>query len=226
MALSGAEKVIIKNVFGQRYIGTRLPSQKHIEIEIFGIPGNNLGALLNGHRIIVHGNAQDGVGNTMDEGEIIIHGHAGDIVSMSMRGGAIYVRNSVGYRVGIHMKGYDVKQPVIVIGDTAEDFLGEYMAGGIIILLGLNTREHKMRFIGSGMHGGVIYIRNGVKEDRLSKHVVARDVNEKDLLTMRTYVEKFSKAFNIPLTRIMDSKFVKLVPVGKRPFHVLYALKR
>jgi glutamate synthase domain-containing protein 3 len=114
-----------------------------VDIEIFGTPGNDLGAFMNGPRIIVHGNAQDGCGNTMNEGEIIIHGHAGDIIGLSARGGKIFVREDVGYRAGIHMKEYQGKKPVLVIGGTAQDFLGEYMAGGVLILLGLDLGEGK-----------------------------------------------------------------------------------
>ena len=47
-----------------------------------------------------------------------------------MRGGKIFVKDYVGYRVGIHMKEYQHKVPQIVIGETAGDFLAEYMAGG------------------------------------------------------------------------------------------------
>ena len=60
-----------------------------------------------------------------------------------MRGGEIYVKGNVGWRSGIHMKSYLEKFPVIVIGGKAGDFLGEYMAGGIIILLGLDGRKTK-----------------------------------------------------------------------------------
>ena len=60
----------------------------------------------------------------------IIHGGAGDIVGHSMRGGEIYIRNNVGYRCGIHMKEYLDQKPMIVVGGTAQDYLGEYMAGG------------------------------------------------------------------------------------------------
>ena len=135
----GTRKLEIHNVSGQRYIGTgiRLP----VEIDIFGVAGNDLGAFLDGPSIRVHGHAQDGCGNTMNSGEIIIHGHAGDVVGLSSRGGKIFIRDSVGYRAGIHMKEYQDKKPVLVIGGAAQDFLGEYMAGGIIILLGLNLGE-------------------------------------------------------------------------------------
>ena len=96
---------------------------------------------MNGPKLVVHGNAQDGCGNTMNEGQIIIHGHAGDVTGNSMRGGKIFVRDYVGYRVGIHMKEYQKKIPQIVIGHTAGDFLAEYMAGGVMVILGLNLKE-------------------------------------------------------------------------------------
>jgi glutamate synthase domain-containing protein 3 len=79
-ASNGARKIELYNVYGQRYIGTDL--DKPVEVEIFGTPGNDLGAFMNGPRIIVHGNAQDGCGNTMNEGEIIVYGHAGDIIGL------------------------------------------------------------------------------------------------------------------------------------------------
>jgi len=132
----GAQKIKIQNVHGQRYIGTDL--DKPVEIEITGTPGNDLGAFMDGPQIIVRGNAQDGCGNTMNDGEIIVHGHAGDIVGLSARGGKIFIKEDVGYRAGIHMKEYQDKKPVLVIGGTAQDFLGEYMAGGVLILLGMN----------------------------------------------------------------------------------------
>ena len=90
---NGTEKIELLNVCGQRYLATDL--EKPVDMEIFGTPGNDLGAFMNGTRIIVHGNAQDCTGNTMNDGEIIIHGHAGDIIGLSARGGRIFVRESV-----------------------------------------------------------------------------------------------------------------------------------
>ncbi len=103
------EKIEIHGVCGQRYIGTDLDTT--MQIDIYGTPGNDLGAFMNGPRVMVHGNVQDGCGNTMNEGQIIIHGHAGDVTGNSMRGGKIFVRDDVGYRVGIHMKEYQNKIP-------------------------------------------------------------------------------------------------------------------
>lgn len=98
-----------------------------------------MGAYLDGSEIYVRGNAQDAVGDTMDDGLIVIDGCAGDAIGYAMRGGEIFVRGSVGYRAGIHMKEYKQKHPVLVVGGAAGSFLGEYQAGGTIIILGLGS---------------------------------------------------------------------------------------
>jgi len=220
----GAKRVELRNVCGQRYIGTDLDGQ--IEIEITGTPGNDLGAFMNGPRIFVKGNAQDGCGNTMNEGEIIVHGHAGDIVGLSARGGKIFVRDEVGYRAGIHMKEYEGKRPVIVIGGTAQDFVGEYMAGGILILLGLNLAEnecHRAKFIGTGMHGGVIYLRGTVQDYQLGKEVGVTGMEDSDRQVLGKYVREYSGYFRQDAEKILDHDFVKLFPRFTRPYGRLYA---
>ncbi len=220
----GAHRIELHNVCGQRYIGTDL--DKPVEIEIFGTPGNDLGAFMNGPKIIVRGNAQDGCGNTMNEGEIIIHGHAGDIVGLSARGGKIFVRDDVGYRAAIHMKEYGEKKPVVVIGGTAQDFVGEYMAGGILILLGLNLNEgqkHRANFIGTGMHGGVIYLRGSVEDYQLGKEVGIAELEEKDYQVLQKFVGEFAAHFSFDTNKILEHKFIKLFPRWLRPYGTLYA---
>ncbi len=221
---SGAEQIELHNVYGQRYIGTDL--DKPVTIEIFGVPGNDLGAFMNGPRIIVYGNAQDGIGNTMNEGEIIVHGRAGDIVGLSARGGKIFIEGDVGYRTGIHMKEYQDKKPVIVIGGTAQDFLGEYMAGGILIVLGLNLKEgehHKAGFIGTGMHGGVIYLRGKVNDFQLGKEVGIAELNEEDYSNLKRLVAEFANHFSYDEKVILKDNFIKLFPRWLRPYGRLYA---
>jgi glutamate synthase domain-containing protein 3 len=221
---NGTRRIELRNVYGQRYIGTDL--NVPVEIEILGTPGNDLGAFMNGPRITVRGNAQDGCGNTMNEGEIIVHGHAGDIIGLAARGGKIFVREDVGYRAGIHMKEYKGRKPVLVIGGTAQDFAGEYMAGGVMILLGLTLAEgepHKARFIGTGMHGGVIYLRGSVEEHQLGKEVGVAELEESDLQLLKDYVGQFSRYFGYNADEIMKSEFVKLFPRWLRPYGRLYA---
>jgi glutamate synthase domain-containing protein 3 len=221
---NGTQKIELRNVYGQRYIGTDL--DRPVELEIFGTPGNDLGTFMNGPRIIVHGNAQDGCGNTMNEGEIIVHGHAGDIIGLSARGGKIFVREGVGYRAGIHMKEYEEKRPVIVIGGTAQDFLGEYMAGGVLILLGLDLGEdepHRARFIGTGMHGGVIYLRGNIKNYQLGKEVGTARLKDEDYEVLRRHVGEFAAHFGYNAEEILEHRFIKLFPRWLRPYGRLYA---
>jgi len=224
MVSNGTRKIALHNVYGQRYIGTDL--DKPVDIEIFGTPGNDLGAFMDRPRITVHGNVQDGCGNTMNEGEIIVYGHAGDTIGLSARGGKIFVRDDVGYRAGIHMKEYQDKKPVLVIGGSAQDFFGEYMAGGILILLGLTLREgeqHRARFIGTGMHGGVIYLRGNVADYQLGKEVGVAKLEENDHQVLRQFVGEFAAHFDYETETILKHEFIKLFPRWLRPYGRLYA---
>jgi glutamate synthase domain-containing protein 3 len=221
---NGTQKIELHNVYGQRYIGTDL--HKEVDIDIFGTPGNDLGAFMSGPRIIVHGNAQDGIGNTMDNGEIIVHGHAGDIAGLSARSGKIFVRDYVGYRAGIHMKEYEQKKPVMVVGGTAQDFLAEYMAGGIIVIIGLDLKEgevHRASYVGTGMHGGVIYLSGGINEYQLGKEVGITELDSQDIDNLQDLVKEFAAHFNYDAEAILKRHFVKLFPLYLRPYGKLYA---
>jgi glutamate synthase domain-containing protein 3 len=220
---SGVKKIEIKNINGQRYIGTDIPGE--IEFDLTGTPGNDLGAFMNGSRITVHGNAQDGTGNTMNEGQIVIHGHAGDTLGLSARGGRIFVRDGAGYRSGVHMKEYKEKKPVVVIGGTAQDFCGEYMAGGILVLLGLNLENdrHLAKYIGTGIHGGVIYISGTVEEYQLGREVGVKEADEADLKVLNGLIKEYAAFFNQDGEAIAARKFIKLFPRYLRPYGTLYA---
>jgi glutamate synthase domain-containing protein 3 len=220
----GRKQIRLRNVCGQRYIGTDLDNA--VELEIYGTPGNDLGAFMDGPRITVYGNAQDGCGNTMNNGEIIIHGRAGDITGLSARGGEIFVRESVGYRAGIHMKEYKEKKPVLIVGGTAQDFLGEYMAGGILIVLGLNLADgekHQANYIGTGMHGGVIYLKGNINEHQLGKEVGVAELDDHDIAQLTTYVNEFSHHFGYDAEEILRHRYIKLFPLYLRPYGRLYA---
>jgi glutamate synthase domain-containing protein 3 len=219
---NGVKGVEITQVYGQRYIGTDLDGP--FDIDIYGTPGNDLGAFMNGATVTVHGNVQDGCGNTMDEGMIVIHGYAGDIVGYSMRGGKIFIRDDAGYRVGIHMKEYYEKRPVIVVGGTAQDFLGEYMAGGVVAVLGLTlgaSEEHNARFVGTGMHGGKMYVRGKVRH--LAKDVAVMDLEANDRKLLHRLINEYGQYFDVDLSKFKADEFNKLVPNSYRPYGKLYS---
>jgi len=225
----------LKNILGQRYIGDGIKAKA--KIKIYGTPGNDLAAFMDGPEIEIFGNGQDGVGNTMNSGEIIIHGDCGDILGYSMRGGQIYIKGNVGYRSGIHMKSYLEKVPAIIIGGKAGNFLGEYMAGGIIIVLGINEANNKNNqinarqsivgdYVGTGMHGGTIYIRGEVEDYKLGREVNESSIDIADREILKKYIFKFCEYFKFSKSEIgnVDLKeFIKLTPHSHRPYGKLYA---
>ena len=146
-------EVTINNLCGQRYIAC---GSKARHFTLNGTPGNGLGQYMDGATVEVFGNCQEAVGDTMNKGEIIIHGNCGDACGYGMRGGRILIEGNVGYRAGIHMKAYMDHYPVLVVGGTAGSFLGEYLAGGLIAVLGkgANGAYPARFFCGTGMHGG------------------------------------------------------------------------
>lgn len=224
LVAEGVKEFTLTGVKGQRYIGTGLTGDLVFRVE--GTPGQDLGAFMKGPRILVEGNAQDGVGNTMDEGAIEIHGMSGDVLGYGMRGGHIYVKSDVGYRVGIHMKAYREKLPVIVIGGKAGDFLGEYMAGGVIVLLGMFSNKPYApicgRSLGTGMHGGMIYIRGPVPEEQLGPNLTSVPVDEQDMRLITDYVAGFANAFDESPERILAQEFYKVSPYSHRPYGNMY----
>jgi glutamate synthase domain-containing protein 3 len=220
----GITHFTIKECNGQRYIATAM--EGNIKFDIYGVPGQDLGAFMRGPQIHIHNNAQDGVGNTMDGGRIIIEGLAGDVIGYAMRGGDIFIRGDVGYRVGIHMKAYLEHQPKIVIGGKAGDFLGEYMAGGIILLLGMFSDKPDSpiagRSLGTGMHGGVIYVRGDVPKDQLGPGLHSQPVDSEDLKIIKNLVKDYAKELKLDSKDILSENFVKIRPFSHRPYGNLY----
>lgn len=218
----GIKKFFLENVNGQYYIGDGIKGDD-IVININGVPGNDLGVFMDGPTIVVNGNAQDNVGNTMNAGKILIKGDAGDVVGYGMRGGRIYILGNAGYRVGIHMKGYDEQLPVIIIGGKVGSFFAEYMAGGVIVLLGLNdTDDTCSDYFATGMHGGVIYLRKKIDFSKYSKEVDLYEADDNDTAFLKKYLLEYADNFNIAFEDIMDKSFYKIVPSSARPYAHLY----
>lgn len=211
----------ILRCLGQRFIGAGLNNK---EISIEGIPGNALGAYLNGARIVVHGNAQDAVGDTMNKGQIVIHGSVGDAAGYAMRGGQIFVRDNAGYRTGIHMKAYGNAKPVIVIGGRVGSFLGEYLAGGLILVLGLHTDGKKIvsNYPGTGMHGGKMVLRSDCKDVLFPAQVSCHPATPEELAEIEQYVKTYSQLFRQDAAAIMDAPFTVVVPNSSNPYRQMY----
>lgn len=216
---------IIEGCMGQRFIAAGLGKKN---ITIYGIPGNALGAYLNGAIINVNSNAQDAVGDTMNDGKIVIHGSIGDAAGYAMRGGKIYVRGDAGYRAGIHMKEYNEKIPVMIIGGKTGSFLGEYQAGGIIIVLDIDKQNGRgeRRIVGNfpctGMHGGKLYLRGTANGIAFPKNVCVNPANSDDVNILRHELSDYCAAFDLDLDDVLDSPFTVITPDSKNPYKQMY----
>lgn len=221
----GTTRLHLANVNGQRYLADGLVGP--LEMEIEGVAGNDLGVFMDGPQVRVRGNAQDAVGNTMNSGRIAIHGHAGDVIGYGMRGGTILVRHGVGYRVGIHMKSYRHRLPAIVVGGTAGAFLGEYLAGGLLVVLGLERQPGQPLtgdYCATGMHGGAIFLRGEVDRSLVATgDVRISQARPDDLDLIRPYLDDFAAEFAIRPDTLLTEPFWKLEPRSHRPYGSKYA---
>lgn len=206
---------------GQRFIAAGMSDR---DITIRGIPGNALGAYLNNCTINVYANAQDAVGDTMNAGTIIVHGNIGDAAGYAMRGGRIFVRGNAGYRAGIHMKAYQDKIPVMIIGGKAGSFLGEYQAGGIIIVLGLDHPQEKIVgfFPCTGMHGGKMFLRSACEDVSFPEQVTARPADEQDLSQIRPSIVEYCSLFGLDPEEVLSAPFTVVTPDSSNPYRQMY----
>ena len=126
------------------------------------------------------------------------------------------------------MKEYKDIKPVIVIGGVVKDYFGEYMAGGMLIALGLHitaegiTESDRVicgNCLGTGIHNGKIFLRT----DNLPAHLLGISakvalITPDDEKALTPYLEAFGGHFNVPMDQIWDKPFVKVECESKRPF--------
>ncbi len=210
----------LKEVLGERFIACGLKSGV---VTIEGTPGNALGAYLDGAEIRVRGNGQDAVGDTMNDGKIVVFGSVGDTLGYAMRGGKIFVRDNVGYRAGVHIKEYGEKKPVIVIGGRAGCFLGEYMAGGLILVLNKeNVKDPIDDYTGVGMYGGKILVRAHLLDTLLPKQIKCKKVEGQELAEFTPYIKEYAEEFGAEFAALTKGDFYLLTPDSSNPYKRLY----
>ena len=164
--------------------------------------------------------------DTMNAGLLAIKGSAGDALAYGMRGGRVYVLGDTGYRTGVHMKAYKDNKSILVIGGRTGSFLGEYLAGGIIIVLGLGDEKKDITgyFCGNGMYAGTIYLRTDKVPLNLSEKLIKRNVeeDEKDRI-LRPIISDFAAAFSIPAKRCLEGSFIAIEADKSKSYSQLYA---
>lgn len=165
---------------GGRFIGVGMSfrdSPATGKIVVSGSAGNCLANLNDGGVFEVTGNVADDLADTMSDGIVAVHGSAGDVAAQAMQGGRLFVRGSVGNRAAIQMREFGSRRPYMVICETAGDYLGEYMAGGRVVVLNLsNSPLPTGSYLGTGMVGGTIYVRGELRPAQLGLLPRSEDV--------------------------------------------------
>ena len=110
----------------------------------------------------------------------------------------------------------------VVIGETAGSFLGEYQAGGLIIVLNLANSRPTGFFTGTGMHGGKMFIRTEKSPENLSPKIEAKKASKADLKEIQKYIEEFCRLFSKDKDEILNSSFYVITPDSNNPYKELY----
>jgi len=77
--------------------------------------------------------------------------------------------------------------------------------------------------LGTGMHGGVIYVRGGVDESRLAtKEVGVFELDDDDQIALEGYIAEYGADFGIDPQEILKEQFVKILPRSARPYGNMY----
>ena len=138
-----------------------------------------------------------------------------------MRGGRIFIEGDCGYaRRHPHEGPIRSTSPSIVIGGKAGSFLGEYQAGGLILV----PMGHAGAYLATGMHGGVIYLAHPLAQQDVRAGLVQEPVDADDLAVLAPLLDEYARLFDgeRALPSIPPEAFSRLRPESSRPYGSAY----
>ncbi|MBC8431576.1 MAG: FAD-dependent oxidoreductase [Desulfobacterales bacterium] len=165
-ALASGHRYLEIEAFGQHGIGGRLWKAGHekIYVKITGYPGQRVGSFGFPNTCIeVVGPASDDVGWLNAGARIVVHGNAANGVANGMAQGKVYVAGNLGARAMTMTKHNPRFEPpeLWVLGSVG-DYFGEFMAGGITVVCGFEAQT-PANILGYrplvGMVGGKVFFR-------------------------------------------------------------------
>ncbi|MEJ2639309.1 MAG: FAD-dependent oxidoreductase [Desulfosarcinaceae bacterium] len=157
---------LIVRAYGQHGLGGRLwkAGDKPVYVKVEGPPGQRLGAMgYPNTQIEVMGPASDDVGWLNAGAQIVVHGNAGNGVANAMAQGKVYIGGNIGAR-GMTMTKQNPRfaPPELWVLGSVGDYFGEFMAGGVAVVCGLDPQTPD-NILGYrplvGMVGGKVFFR-------------------------------------------------------------------
>ncbi|WP_035237785.1 FAD-dependent oxidoreductase [Desulfobacter vibrioformis] len=190
--------------FGQHGIGGRLwdCAPEKMDIRIIGHSGQRTGSLGTPNtRIEIMGPASDDIGWLNAGAQIIVHGSASNGAMNGAAQGKVFVGGSIGAR-GMTMtkRNPRFEPPELWVLGTAGDYFGEFMAGGIAVVCGVNASNPE-QILGYnplvGMVGGKVFIRGEAKSysDKDAKEV---DLDDQEWEWLTLGLKNFLKKIKQP----------------------------
>ncbi|MGM0453492.1 MAG: FAD-dependent oxidoreductase [Thermodesulfobacteriota bacterium] len=203
-AVAGGSRNITVNAFGQHGIGGRLwkAGAEVLHIRVTGHSGQRLGAMGYANTVIENrGPASDDVGWLNGGAEITIHGHAANGVANAMAQGRVYVGGSIGSR-GMTMTKHNPRfdPPELWVLGSVGDYFGEFMAGGVAVICGIEAQTPE-NILGYrplvGMVGGKIFFR-GPHKGYSKSDARLTPISDADWVWLEQNVKKFLDAVERP----------------------------
>ncbi len=165
-AVVHGHREISVEAFGQHGIGGRLwkAGNETVHVKIEGHPGQRTGSMGFPNTFVeIMGPGSDDVGWLNAGAKIVVHGHAGNGVGNAMAQGKICIAGNIGAR-GMTMTKANPRfaPPELWVLGSVGDYFGEFMAGGVAVVCGVNpqTPDNVLGYRPFvGMVGGKVFFR-------------------------------------------------------------------
>lgn len=148
-AITNADRAV-----GARIAGALARQSAEVTLSFRGAAGQSFGAFaVAGMRLILDGEANDGVGKGMSGGEIVVRNTntryviAGNTVLYGATGGRAFIAGRAGERFAVRNSG------AFAVVEGTGDHACEYMTAGAVVILGPAGRN-----TGAGMSGGSLFV--------------------------------------------------------------------
>lgn len=224
----GWKRFIVFDLRGQRFEGCGFgPMTDAVRIDLYGSSGDYVASGIDGMEVVVHGNAQDQIGQIMKRGVLVVHGDVGQCFLYGAKGGSTFVLGNAAGRPLINAAG----RPRVVINGTALDFLGEsFMAGdplnggGFVIVNGMTMNEDGViefldrPYPGSNLFslasGGALYVRDPHRvlvDEQLNGGRFA-ELSVEDWNLIHPYLQDNERHFGIKVEELLTVDGVRRTP--------------
>ena len=147
-------------------------------VEIDGHTGYYCAGMNKSARIVVNGNAGQGVAENMMSGEVRILGDCSQSAAATAHGGLLVIEGNAAARCGISLKGADI----VVKGDVGHMSMFMAQAGRLVVLGDAGDS------LGDSLYEARIYVRGKVKS--LGTDCIEKDMRDEHRAELRELLER------------------------------------